>query len=215
LQQVLDSILACPDHDEWTLVFSCEPNQSIFAMVEAINWIPRYASVNLINMRAGINTNTFLAASVAHSMGSEFNIYLEEDVVISRDALTMASQFYEKNIDGVLCFRRWANTERDQPDTVEPANHGLLGDGFAYPRGLWEKTIRPWWFWYEPTVPFGWDWSVGYGLDTRKVRQWRPLCQRSQNIGHFGTNTQGGADPNRFSPRYSGEPIKTFVFNAA
>lgn len=215
LRQVLESIRACPEHEDWVLVFSCEPNHEIKQLINTINWMGLYVSTNIVNRRTGINTNTFLAASLAFSLGSKFNLYLEEDVVISRDTLAMADQFYREKVNGVLCLRRWHHSQKmDEPTRVQPANHGLLGNGFAWRRELWEKTIRPWWFWYEPNLPaFGWDWSVSYGLDNQRIRQWRPMVNRSRNIGVQGINTASGSDLNHFGPLYDGAPVNRFEFD--
>lgn len=209
LARVLSSIRACPDHRDWTLVFSCEPGSS-YELAKSVDWLPIYVSRNPV--RLGCRVNTFLAANFAQQIGSTLTIYLEEDVMLARDALTLAIQFGASGHPGICAFRRWESTlDPARPAHVSPAGHGLLGDGFAFRADFW-PTLRKFWFYDDPSMGGAqWDWSVSWGLDKEGVPQWRPFANRSQNIGIVGT-TNIGQDPNHFSPCHSGcEPAFTFT----
>lgn len=205
LQRVIDSILAADGHEDWTLCFSMEPNYQTREIIGRLR-VPMRCSFN--STQKGCDANTFLAADFAFSLGAEFNLYLEEDTVISKDALTLADEFRarEDNEPSVLCLRRWhASQDVVRPLDVEPANHGLLGNGFAYSMKWYRKHIRSWWFYHTPELGgFGWDWSLSWGLEKQGIRQYRPLVNRSQNIGVSGTTTSSGHDLNHFGECYHG-----------
>lgn len=183
---VTDSILACPEHSSWPLLITLDTH------------------------RIGCRKNTHRACERAVDAGADWIFYLEDDVVVSRDALTLCDQFIGTYLPGILCLRRW---HRDQdltvPDLVSAANHGLLGNGFLFHRSNW-PFLSSWWF-REDAGPM-WDWSVSYGLETNNIPQYRPLVNRSQNIGVNGTHTVNGTDPNHFGPCYAGQPVTAFKF---
>jgi hypothetical protein len=163
--------------------------------------------------KRGCRANTHEACRNAADSGASWILYLEDDVVISPDALLLCDAFIQRDAaQGILCFRRWHDTQTDEAAIVRPANHGLLGDGFLFPSSLW-PFLSSWWFRDEPEMGGAmWDWSVSYGLDKAGIPQWRPMINRSRNIGITGTHTKSGADLNHFGPCYSGEPVKKFEF---
>ncbi len=207
LARCLKSIGEAEGHEEWSLVFTCEPNSNHFSVPHC-----EAAFCFTNNFRLGCRVNTFYAIACAHVLGSTFNLYLEDDVVISPDALLMADAFAASGKAGILCLRRWHNAQQSIPDEVTPANHGLLGDGFAYHRKDW-LTIAKYWFDDRPGQGGQmWDWSVDAGLVREGVPCWRPWMNRSQNIGTQGTHTATGADLNHFGGCYLGEPVRAFKF---
>lgn len=207
LECCLESIRAAIGVDEWTLVFNCEPNQPVCDYVSRISWAPVYFNRNPVQM--GCWVNTFLAANFAMSLGSDFNLYLEDDIIISRDALALTNQFW-KTPYHVLCLRRPEKVITKEPDRVSAFKGGLLGDGFAWRKELW-PVIRSLWFGRSHQGFSMWDWSLEDGMKAANISQCRPCMNRSQNIGISGTH-QRGYDPNRHSPCYGGPPVANFRF---
>lgn len=203
-QRVVDSILAAEGAKEWTLAIASEPCVEIRQMVRrmALNMGLDRVEIRENPKKQGCRKNTFLAVQFAKDLGSDFNLYLEEDTVISPDALTLCDQWLEKHLPGVLCLRRW-HTAQDlnRPnEVVIQNNQGLLGDGFAFGMDLF-PFLEKWWFLDDPKAGGKmWDWSVDYGLNLENIPQWRPLVNRSRNIGVSGTHTSTDQDLNRFGP---------------
>lgn len=216
LAQTLASIRAARGHSEWTLIFSIDPgNPEVRSIARSTTWMP--ARVFRNDLKLGIDANTFHAAELAFHLGSDYNLYLEDDVVISPDALILASQFQsiaEAPAPAFLVLRRWHTTQdHSKPDVVAhtPAQ-GLFGNGFAYSMCHYRQHIRSWWFHYTTALAcHGWDWSLQYGWETTGVAQYRPCVNRSQNIGVTGTNQSNGVDPNHYSPCYQG-CVESFQF---
>lgn len=207
LSKCLASIRACPTWREWRIVFSCEP--PVREATEQLMIATPGALISRNAVKLGCWENTFHAASVAMAMGSTINLYLEDDYLITPDALTLVDQWDESGHDGVLCLRRWHGDQQfDKPSTVSPANNGLFGCGFAWRSKLWPR-IRSGWF-YPGTM---WDISIASYVWNTGILQWRPLVNRSNGIGLNGTHTlRGGADLNLFGPSYDGEPVTRFTF---
>lgn len=202
LTQCLGSIKAAKKNDGWTLVFSCEPNQAVAELISRLgNW-PIYFNRNPV--RFGCRLNTFMAAAFAHALEADVTLYLEDDCVISPDALVLVDEFIASEKPGILCLRRWHETQSNDSRAVRPAPHGLLGDGMAFKREMF-PLLRKYWF-YQNSKMGGemWDWSVDWGLCTEGVPAWRPMINRSRNIGTIGVHTSGGSDPNHFGPCYEG-----------
>lgn len=162
--------------------------------------------------KRGCRRNTHEACQHAIDCGSHWVLYLEDDVIISPDALILCDAFIDSGKPGILCLRRWHDSQTPNHDLISPANHGLLGDGFLFPATLW-PFLSEWWFRDEPAMGGKmWDWSVSYGLDKQGILQWRPLVNRSKNIGTHGTHSTDGGDLNHFGECYQGEPVKQFRF---
>lgn len=209
LRRVLDSVrVALSVNNGWTIVFSCEPVPSVCSAVSSVNWAPIYFQRNAVKM--GCWSNTFRAADFAMAVGSTFNLYIEDDTVISPDTLALADQWRLSNRPGLLALRRPEAALKSGVANVERLDGGLFGDGFAWRKEQWPIVRECWW----TTSRHGysmWDWSMEDGLKARGIPQMRPCLNRSQNIGVLGTH-QNGFDPNRHSPCYSGPPVKDFQF---
>lgn len=203
LERVIESLSRAQGFKEWTVVFSVEPNTAVRQYISRLS-IPYMASFN--SSQRGCWVNTFLAADFAYSVGSTFNLYLEDDVILSPDALTLCSSFQKR--DAVLLLRRPHDMQTNEPEKVSICNSGLFGDGFAFHRDLWPR-LRACWFDDSVTM---WDWSVQFNTIKRNIQHWRPHLNRSQNIGVNGTHTKHGTDPNRYSACYTGHPVASFDY---
>lgn len=207
LAKCLASIRACPTWREWRIVFSCEPPVREVTEQQLVTTPNAHVSRN--STKLGCWSNTFLACELAYSLDSEFNLYVEDDIVISDDTLSMCDQFIALKKPGVIVLRRpFALEDQSKPSVINRCQSGLFGDGFAYPRHLWPK-IRSAWF-NSGDGHAMWDWAVERGISW--MDQWRPFIPRAQNIGFYGTHAAGGTDPNRHSPCYSGPPVTQFTF---
>lgn len=210
LAQCIAAIDAAKGNAEWTVVFSCEPHEETVKV--AARWEhATYISRNAI--RLGIWHNTFHAASVAMALVPSVNLYLEDDYLITPDTLTMVDQWKASGRPGVLCLRRWHESQLyNRPAVVAPAPHGLLGCGFAWRLEDWPLIRRAWFSPDEHGVYSMWDIGAAHFLNTARIAQWRPMVSRSNGIGTLGTHSRNGADQNLFGPAYAGTPVSEFTF---
>lgn len=207
LTRVLQSLREAIGHEEWTLIFSAEPGcPKVREIAQAVDFMPFYYHQNTFRM--GCDGNTFMAAELAWLAGSEFNIHLEDDIIIGWDTLNMAEWFRRNQPEemSILAFRR-SQEDRSKPNILRHAGEGLLGCGFAWATRHWEHHLRGWWHYWEPEMPaFGWDLQLHYTFNKKGVQQFRPMANRSQHIGYFGgAHTHASTyDPNLGGPRYQG-----------
>lgn len=206
LSACLESLIACPGFHKWKILAVVDGVKSDAPSLVR-KMIPT-ARVLQQPARYGIDVNTMLAVEWAFGeMGSKFNVYLEEDMVVSRDFLKLSGAYADAiNVgmcgNSMLCFRRWEKNEKSgNPHVIERANEGLLGNGFAIASTVWAE-IRGMWL----TRP-GWDWSLSDGLEASKIVQLRPGQSRTRSIGLSGTNTCSTGkvpDQNLFGPMFEG-----------
>jgi len=206
LARVLASLQECPEWHEWKVVVSREPATSSLtdAFALALASLPDlYLSTN--QKRLGCWDNTFRAASLAMSLAPTLNLYLEDDYLLSPDALTLIAQWDASGHDGVLCLRRpHAAQDASAPSLVSPLASGLFGCGFAWRACSWPAIATQW----NAPAPM-WD----IAMERLPLPQWRPLVNRSHGIGLIGTHSHGSsADLNLFGPAYAGAPVTLFTF---
>lgn len=207
LSKALKSIGDCVGHENWLLIMQCEP------AAQLPDFLPCRSVIRTNKNQLGCRLNTLMAVRAAYEAGSDWNLYTEDDVILSEDALTLCDAFAQEGREGVLVLRRWHETQdANAPESVRLAHHGLLGNGFFYHRSL-VPFLERWWLRDDPRMGGAmWDWSVAFGMDEERICQWRPMVNRSQNIGSKGTHSTSAADPNHFGECYKGKPVSKFVF---
>lgn len=208
LRRVLDALREAKGHEDWTLIVSSEPGcLPVLDMLSNIDWMPVKISMN--RFKRGIDVNNMLAPDLAVRLGSEFNLYLEDDSLVAKDALLMADWFSktkESEEASIISLRR-IEQDKFRPNVIGSSLDGLLGDGFAFNTKLWPRYLRAWWFYWDPRMTgFGWDWALSTMMERNGWKQYNPMVNRSQNIGMEGTNTHPGwRDPNHCTKCYDGE----------
>jgi hypothetical protein len=159
----------------------------------------------------GCDRNTLFSISRAFLHGSEFNLHIEDDTVLSPDALDLCDWFwrlperddyvllnlfaYSKSLKCAVCKGVGApwNNSASVPCTVcgGLGNRGLdvlesarfNSWGWAITRGMWEKYLLPEWNAKKQTNPMGWDWSVGLTIQRHGLKTLHPALSRVKNIG--------------------------------
>jgi hypothetical protein len=132
----------------------------------------------------GCDANTLAAISINFSRGSDFNLHIEDDTVLSPDALDLCDWFYRlPERDDYVLLNLFAHSKTlDRPlDVLESARFNSWG--WAITRGMWEKWILPEWNAKKQTHPMGWDWSVGLTIQRHGLKTLHPALSRVKNIG--------------------------------
>jgi hypothetical protein len=149
----------------------------------------------------GCDANTLRAIQQAFAYGSDFNLHIEDDTVLSPDALDLCDWFYRlpERDDYVLLnllahskpCRHCDGNFRIVPDDLCPYCRPLdvlessrfNSWGWAITRGMWEKWLLPEWNAKNRTHPMGWDWSVGLTIQRHGLKTLHPALSRVKNIG--------------------------------
>lgn len=149
--------------------------------------------------RRNIARNSHDIISKAFLTGSKYNIYLEEDIILSPDITELADWYYELGDDSAcLCFNNIGLCYQDlkNPDAaiIYPNKECTYsGDGFGFsPLGVVMKRdqffthMSPFW-WHKN----GWDRGIVYHMKDTKQKVLIPYQTRSDHIGVHGVNVRG------------------------
>ena len=145
-----------------------------------IDFLPCEVIVN--KCRLGVRENPYALLARVFEQGSAFNVYLEDDVVLSPDAFDLANWFAQLQHAYVLClcFMNYGSNS-DDPLRVTTGSFNALG--FCLTNHAWNTYFAPHWHADER----GWDWSItSLHAAHPELRVLQPTLGRSNHIGRTG-----------------------------
>lgn len=184
LRQALESLKETHPRDT-TLIIGLEPVsdvcREICARIDFMETKILYNSDVL-----GLEANLYNVLRYAFENGSELNLLLEDDDVISPDALELADWYSRQNLDGIMHLQlvQILRAPRDQAAIV--LHGGYLPWGSVFTREQWETYIRPTWNMYDPA--YSWDWRIHLHQQQLGAKAMMPLLSRARTVGVRGTN---------------------------
>jgi len=183
------------------LIFSIDPgNSEVVAVCERACQI--LADNGVINScmyvnaaKFGVAGNTLVALQRAfEEHGSEFNLSIEDDALLTPDAVVLANWFFETN--GGLASDYALMSMSDHRNFGRGKNPGNVPDDPSYifesayisSPFAWCTTEWQWPFieatWNNKKVPpTGWDFSLTYAMRMNRMRSLSPILSRCKNIG--------------------------------
>ena len=186
--RVIEALERCRGRNNYRLVVSVDGPRDHEATLETERIVrearPYFVTAHEVNR--GVAMNPPIAYDAAFALGSSFNLAIEDDCVLSPDALELADWFCEL-------------PERDQYLLM---SLGATSDGTEDPQEVREtdQIESPWawcftnaaWHWMKPRwnskryPPTGHDWSLSLEMAlARKKALYVPLS-RGYNIGQYG-----------------------------
>ena len=191
LKKVMEAIEGCQE-------FSTSVDRIVCSVDEASNrgqgcykmlseWNPgRPVQVLGHGKRRGIVGNTILAMKEAFDVGSQNVLMLEDDAVLSPDALRISRWFCEGDLPTILAFGLSAHmdsTEDDRFDAGAVWEYNFLPCPFAYVVKLehWPFLLKNWCC--KNFHPCGWSWSMTFAARKAGLRYLAPRLSRCKNIG--------------------------------
>lgn len=148
------------------------------------------AHIAVNERKLGVRNNPFQVLVDAFLVGSQFNLYLEDDLVLAPDAVAVANWYYEQQLPNALCLNllNYGSCGDDHTAMLrrEEAFNAL---GLGVTRQSWEAHFRPQWFVDDPEDrSTGWDWSLHRYLRRRgELYTVQPALSRSNHTGRYGT----------------------------
>jgi len=144
--------------------------------------------------RLGVDKNGHQAIEHAFRQGSELNIHVEEDVILSKDAISMVFGMNLK-YSGTNCLCMCLHNHNALP--ISGVTIGLTQQIHEFNPYGWACTERQWafmsdeWFtnrWSSDGVDkYGWDWSINYHCAKAKTHYTlMPMVSRATTIGELG-----------------------------
>lgn len=182
LKQVLDSLAKNPGTQNYTLHFGIEPvNSEVAKVCQSVTFMPTSVTIN--KNRLGVLRNPFELLKRTFESGVEGVLYLEDDVILSQDAVNMATWYFaQESKNDYLCMNLYnhdSSSDAD-PSAMFPGDK-FSALGMAITKEQWKSHFEPNW----TNDRRGWDFSITALIGSgKKVLQ--PRVSRSHHIGRQG-----------------------------
>jgi hypothetical protein len=143
-----------------------------------IEWPTRWGAIE--NLRLGLQY-AFM------ELQSDFNLQLEDDVVLSPDALRLAVWFSLREWVRCVCMTLHSHSFGGEDPTLI-TKRKLFGTwGIACFRWQWRDWIGPNWN-YKQALPCGWDYALSRTVWRNDLYTVTPVLGRVRNIGKYDGN---------------------------
>ena len=131
----------------------------------------------------------------------DFNVAVEDDGILSPDALELADWFYTlESRDEYICASLGVIRKTvDDPSAVSEFIGLGTSWGFCFTRIAWEKMRTIWNC--KRHVPTGWDWSLTYAM---YINHWKALFPHLSRIANIGRLDGVNAYPKWFDENMAG-----------
>jgi len=192
-------------------------NLNIIELCDSIDFIKTDIKINSTTL--GVRKNPFDVISRAFDNGSDFNVHIEDDSILSPDAFDLANWYYNNfNEDKylLLSFCNYFNDDSCPINKVVEYDE-FIAIGFCFFAFNWYQWIRPNWF-KDNIIKVngvGWDWSIRSVIRKYKLKTITPLIPRSNHIGITGTYMTPKVQRELFGGKKHNtkKKINDFVFN--
>ena len=182
LQEVLRSLEKaleyCPEFKPDHIILGIDPGgdleveQRDHSPIEIIRW-PEHLGVNEHPRR--------LLQYAFMELGSDFNLHLEDDTVLSPDALRLALWFEKWGYEALTLSLH--SHSRDFENARRVYSTERFGAwGWACTRHAWTGWLSHYWN-YKRELPIGWDWSISKLMAVENLHSLAPALSRARNIG--------------------------------
>ncbi|MEK6832891.1 MAG: hypothetical protein AABY32_02495 [Nanoarchaeota archaeon] len=193
LIKVLDNLKKNKLYD-FSLYIGLEPgNDECVKVCENINFIKTTIVRNIKVL--GVRHNPYNILDCVFNLGSEINIYLEDDLEISPDICDLSIWYYKQlncnkifNMD-ILCLNLFSWNNGDDPRCIMLKNNGFCPWGMCITKYQWDNYFKPIWFNDNHSLNGkGWDFSVQSLLNPKLFIAY-PYISRSNHVGIEGVHS--------------------------
>ena len=200
LRKTLASVVAA-GADGYKVFIAVDPSSKRFAIDRLLKRYGRLLDLHVVRheTRLGLVKNLHFAMSLPFEHGADFTVQLEQDVIISPDALRMAEWYAQRDTpDSELCLNLF-NDYRDERVADTPPYELRVADrftswGLVVKRSQWERYFDKRWFDEETRAKHfpgsvGWDWNIQAAYRDLGLSSLMPELSRSKHIGLGGEHT--------------------------
>lgn len=153
-----------------------------------------YVDIIENDKKRGVRDNPYTALDYAFYKGYDYVYYLEDDVIISPDALYLAEWYYYKTISDMsyehtlcMCTCNYNSNEKYPESLIKNKDFNALG--LVITANQWYYKFRKQWHNDDHILSnkgIGWDWSMhAYALEN-DISIIQPMLSRSNHIGREG-----------------------------
>lgn len=153
-----------------------------------IDWVEK--EVHVAVQKMGCDRNTYRSICMPFDAGSDFNIYMEDDVEISRGLRNLADWYADYDDQENVCLCTESFTDRTAPTNELRLFKSFNSHGLMCTKAQFEKHIRSKWLdhslSYDTTK--GWDWNMmNYVTRYSNSHIVAPMHAYTHHIGVSGT----------------------------
>lgn len=159
----------------------------VLQVANSINFVNKAVIAQKENV--GINQNTYDSIHVAfEGMSSQYNLYLEDDLILAPDALALVDWYIDKEPSfhdiSALCLCNLRSESEDPAQLFRSRRFAAWGFAMSYQR--WRQVAEPVWLKGERM----WDNRVANYIRTRpnSLHNIFPEVSRAKNIGVDGSH---------------------------
>lgn len=209
LKTVLSSLSQNTGLEDYVLNFGIEPgNNEVIDTCKGVSFMATDVVVNA--RRLGVRDNPYELLRRTFEGGADGVLYLEDDVVLSKDAVRLATWYLNHpRKNEFLCMNLYNHDSSfDADPSATFAGNKFSALGFAITKEQWANHFGPGW----KKDPRGWDFSIT-GLISSGLRVLQPRISRSHHIGREGgTHYYPGRDDVIYvaNPMWNGPPQQEF-----
>lgn len=190
LTQFIECLKKVNKRDEYVLYIAVEPTtKEVYDLIDSINFMEKKVIYN--SKVLGVFNNPYNLLSTVFNDGSDYNIYLEEDLIFSQD-ITDLSEWFVKNLDDheyshFSTYMHMSQAKWKCPDIRyirERKDLVFSPLGFVLTKYQWNTHFKPNWYINNK----GWDFSILQYIKSNSLKNVEPHVSRTKHIGHYGTN---------------------------
>jgi len=211
LTMCLEALSRCRGAEEWGVIVSVDGPNGQHPMPSVP--LPKNLNIEVVRHKnnSGIDHHNSFCANGIFSRIAEANflVMLEDDAVLTPDALELASGFYgwPRRDDYLFMsigdpkYSKVAPEESEYEQLVEE-RYSIYTSAWCFTRGSWEKMLETW---NRPlSTQLGWDWSLSTSMHENGWKSMYPLVSRARNVGRVGVHAYAEwFDQNVAPARYS------------
>ena len=191
LQQCLEALAKCRGVEQYHLFISVDGGGS---EVIAPQGIGQTTTIIHQGMNYGINEHNFTAFEMLFRPDSkvDFNVALEDDAVLSPDALELAEWFYTHPRRDEYLFCALGKISKDGKDfdyqyIVDERANISSSHAWCFTRAAWDLMRENWNS--KKEAPVGWDFSLAMQMYLHGWRSLTPRLSRVKTVGRIGVNS--------------------------
>lgn len=213
LKQTLDS-LHRNNLSGYHIFFTLEPgNKAVESLCKGFRHENKDILIN--KTRLGVEKNINLSIQRAFLSGSDFNVHIEDDVVLSGDAMDLANWFLGLNTrDKYLALGFFNFHSTKERNNIVIPHDGITSGiknapfytlGWACSKFQWDTYISPRWFGQN-----SWDYNMASAfLPPHNLRQLIPAISRSKHIGKIGVHCNARKFKEKFEKTLMSSKMET------
>ena len=181
------------DLSDYTIICSAENCQPCIDILNSCE-IPMTILHNKDSLNAksitGVRTNPYNALKHAFDIGSDFNVHLEDDLILAPDVFNLSDWYYNTYKDAPLSYMSYGLFNHDsccdRLDVLEVI-HSFEGLGWCIFKENWEACFDRYWFddelGFRHLKSTGWDWAISGAYAEFGYHAIRPVTARTNHNG--------------------------------